>query len=163
MRIRVLALLVLLAIAGVPAVAQSYGAASIGFPAIFSVHVGFEDLLAPAVDLRINVGGAALFVEGGLAFGVLAGADLLIRAPSDPAARWVPYGGVGAGFGGVGFLGGPESGALFRPIVSGIAGVDIVFEGLAVFLEGRGDLLLLFADGGTLGYLGGRLGVKFPL
>lgn len=163
MRVRVLVALALLAVAGGAAVAQSYGAASIGFPAVFSVHLGFEDLLAPAVDLRVNLGGAAIVVDGGLGFGVLAGADVLFRTPSDAAARWVPYGGVGAGIGGLGFLGGGEAGVVVRPVVSGVVGIDLVFEGMRLFVEGRGDLLLLVPEATTFGFLGGRLGVKFPL
>jgi len=153
--------LVVVALCG-HATSQSYVAVAMGFPTLFSVHLGFQDLLGPAIDVRANLGGAALWAGGGAVFGVAAGADVLARAPSVPEARWIAYGGAGAGIMGLGFLGGADSGARFAPHVSGIGGVELLLADTRVFLEARGELVLPIGDP-MFGFLGGRIGVKFPL
>ena len=77
-------------------------------------------------------------------------------------ARWIAYGGAGAGIMGLGFLGGTDSGARFAPHVSGIGGVELVLADTRVFLEARGELVLPIGDP-MFGFLAGRIGVKFPL
>jgi hypothetical protein len=49
--------------------AQDYVAVSTGFAFVFGVHVGFAELLAPDVDLRINLWGTALAASGAVLFG----------------------------------------------------------------------------------------------
>lgn len=155
-------LLVALVLAGGVAPAQSYGAVSAGLPIVLvSGHVGFEDLIGPAVDLRINLGGAALFVAGGGIFGVALGADALWRFPVEEARRWTPYAGGGVGIFAVGAGGGGSVDVEFGGKGAVIGGVDYDFGELAVFGELSGELLW-FPGGGFVGFPGIRLGVKFP-
>lgn len=155
-------MLVALVIAGGVASAQSYGAVSAGLPIVLvSGHVGFEDLIAPAVDLRVNLGGAAIVAGGGGAFGAALSADVLWRFVSEEAQRWTPYAGGGAGLFVVGAGGGGSVDVGFGAIGAGIAGIDFDLGELAVFAELRGELLWAFGEG-AIGLPGIRVGVKFP-
>jgi hypothetical protein len=154
--------LVALVIAGGTASAQSYGAVSAGLPVVFvSGHLGFEDLIAPAVDLRVNFGGAAVVGGGGGAFGAALSADVLWRIVSEEAQRWTPYAGAGAGLFAVGAGGGGSVGVGFGALGTGIAGVEFDLGGPAIFTELRGELLWAFGEG-AIGLPGIRVGVKFP-
>ena len=154
--------LVVLVIAGGVASAQSYGAVSAGLPIVLvSGHVGFEDLIAPAVDLRVNFGGAAIVAGGGGAIGAVLGADVLWRFVSEEAQSWTPYVGGGAGLFAVGAGGGGSVGFGFGAIGAGIGGVDFDLGELEIFAELRGELLWAFGEG-AIGLPGIRVGVKFP-
>jgi hypothetical protein len=122
--------------------AQDYVAVSTGFPYVFGVHVGFADLLAPGVDLRINLWGTALAASGGVVFGAAAGVDVLAYAVDEEAPRWRPYGGVGAGLAVLGAAGGGSVDAGFAANVSGVAGVAFDRGGTDAFIELRGELLV---------------------
>lgn len=155
-------LLVVLVISGGAASAQSYGAVSAGLPIVLvSGHVGFEDLIAPAVDLRVNLGGAAILAGGGGAFGAALGADVLWRFVGEESQRWTPYAGGGGGLFTVGAGGGGSVGFGFGAIGAILGGVDFDVGELAVFAEVRGELLWAFGAG-VIGLPGVRVGVKFP-
>lgn len=155
-------MLVALVIAGSAASAQSYVAVSAGLPVVLvSGHVGFEDLFAPAVDLRVNLGGAAIVAGGGGAFGAALSADVLWRFVSEESQRWTPYAGGGGGLFAVGAGGGGSVDFGFGAIGTVIGGVDFDLGELAMFGELRGELL--WASGaGVIGLPGVRIGVKFP-
>jgi len=155
-------LLVVLVLLGGAASAQSYAGVSAGLPIVLvSGHLGFEDLIAPAVDVRINLGGAALWGGGGGVFGVALSADVLWRFVSEEERRWTPYAGGGAGMFAVGGAGGGSVDVGFGAMGSVIGGVDFDLGELAMFGELRGDLLWGFGAG-FIGFPGIRLGVKFP-
>ena len=154
--------LIALVLLGGVASAQSYVGVSAGLPIVLVAgHVGFEDLIAPAVDLRVNLGGAALFADGGGIFGVALGADALWRFVGEEARSWTPYAGAGLGIFAVGAGGGGSVAVEFGGTGGVIGGVDYDFGELAVFGEIRGELLWIPA-GGFVGFPGIRLGVKFP-
>ena len=155
-------LLVALVLAGGVASAQSYAAVSAGLPIVLVAgHVGFEDLIAPAVDLRLNLGGAAILAGGGGAFGAALSADVLWRFVGEEARRWTPYAGGGAGLFVVGAGGGGAVDVGFGALGAGIGGVDFDLGELAIFAEARGELLWGFGAG-VIGLPGVRVGVKFP-
>ena len=155
-------MLLALVIVGGAASAQSYVAVSGGLPIVLVAgHVGFEDLIAPAVDLRVNLGGAAVVGGGGGAFGAAPSADVLWRFAVEEARRWTPYAGGGAGIFAVGAGGGGSVELGFGAIGAVIGGLDFDVGELAMFAELRGELLWGFGAG-FIGLPGVRVGVKFP-
>jgi hypothetical protein len=155
-------ILVAVVLLGGVASAQSYVGVSAGLPIVLvSGHVGFEDLIAPAVDLRVNLGGAALFADGGGVFGATVGADALWRLVGEEPKSWTPYAGVGLGIFMVGAGGGGSVAVEFGGTGTVIGGVDYDFGELVLFGELRGEVLWIPA-GGFLGFPGIRVGVKFP-
>jgi hypothetical protein len=153
---------VALVLAGGVASAQSYAGVSAGLPIVLvSGHVGFEDLIAPAVDLRVNLGGATILGGGAGVFGLALSADVLWRFVSEEAQRWTPYAGGGAGVFVVGAGGGGAVDFGFGATGAVIGGVDFDLGDLAMFGELRGELLWAFGAG-FIGLPGIRIGVKFP-
>jgi hypothetical protein len=156
-------ILVALVIACGTASAQSYAAVSVGLPVVLvSGHVGFEDLIAPAVDLRVNLGGGTLFGEGFGIFGLAVGADALWRFVAVDEQPWTPYAGGGVGVLLLGAAGGGSVDAGLVGTGAAVAGIDYDLGGLSVFAEVRGELLWN-PSAGFLGFPGVRLGVTFPL
>ena len=156
-------ILVALVVASGTVAAQSYAAVSVGLPVVLvSGHVGFEDLIAPAVDLRVNFGGGTLFGEGFGVFGVALGADVLWRFAVGEEMRWTPYAGGGLGVLLAGAAGGGSVDAELVGTGAATAGIDYDLGDLSVFAEVRGELL--WAPGaGFVGFPGVRLGVTFPM
>ena len=163
MRRIVLVTLVLAALVGSAVHAQSgtYTGVSIGFPLLVNAHYGLEDLLAPGVDLRLNLGGAALGVGGYWVYGGVLGADALYRFGHEDEARTVvPYAGGGLGvvfLGAGGGGGGADVG--FALNGAGALGVEYLLEDVGLFAEGRVNLSV--AGGGTLTWLNVGFGVNF--
>ena len=156
-------ILVALVIACGTAAAQSYAAVSVGLPVVLvSGHVGFEDLIGPAVDLRVNFGGGTLFGDGFGIFGLAVGADALWRFVAVDERPWTPYAGGGVGVLLVGAAGGGAVDAELVGTGAAVAGIDYDLGGLSVFAEVRGELL--WSPGaGFVGFPGVRLGVTFPM
>ena len=167
-------LVALVLVCGV-ASAQSYvGVSAVGFSVVVVPipivlvygHLGYEDLIAPAVDLRVNLGGVALFLGGGGLLGAALGADALWRFGGEEAGRWTPYAGAGVGVVAVGAGGGGSVDFLFGGTGGVIAGVDYHLEDMTIFGEFRGELWASVGSGviepGFIVLPGIRLGAKFP-
>lgn len=131
----------------VSAQSGTYAGASAGFPLLLNVHVGFTDLIASDVDLRLNLGGAVIGVDGFLAFAGVVGADALYRFPSDGDAAAGPYAGAGLGVGFAGGGGAGEFGADFALNVAGVVGFEHRVHDVGYFLEVRGNLTVPGAGG----------------
>ncbi len=137
------ALIVLALVAG-PASAQTdtYAAFSVGFPLLGNVHVGFEDVLAPGVDLRLTLGGALVSIVDSVYYGLF-GVDVLYRINhDDPDVLVMPYVGAGPGVGFAGIAG--SSGFVFNG--SGVVGVLLRVQDANAFIEARMNVLVAGGD-----------------
>jgi hypothetical protein len=139
--------------------------ASTGYPLGLTFYVGFDDLIAPDVDLRANLAGTFASAQGVSAFGVQLGADVLFDF--DPIAGAIllnPYAGGGAIVALAGVAGGGGSAGGFGIYASGVAGVEyLIVEELGVFLEARAGVGYFGASGvgGIAPLFGLSLGVNY--
>jgi len=106
---------------------------------LVGVHVGFENLIAKDVGLRLNLSGIAFGVDGGWFAGGTAGTDVIWQLPAGGAAAVQPYAGGGAGLLFAGGGSGADLGIELAPYVGGVAGVSVPLEDLSVFVEVRGN------------------------
>lgn len=151
---------VVLMTGAVSAQSGTYVGASAGFPLLLNVHAGFTDLIASDVDLRLNLGGAMIGVDGFLAFVGVVGADALYRFASDGDAAAGPYAGAGLGAGFAGGGGAGEYGAGFALNVAAVVGFEHRAHDVGYFLELRGNLTVP-GDGGFFVWPNVGVGVNF--
>ena len=151
---------VVLMTGAVGAQSGTYAGASAGFPLLLNAHVGFTDLIASGVDLRLNLGGALFGVDGFVVFFGVVGADALYRFASDADAVARPYAGAGLGAGFAGGGGAGEFGAGFALNVAGVVGFEHRPHDVGYFLELRGNLTVP-GEGGFFVWPNVGVGVNF--
>jgi hypothetical protein len=110
---------------------------------LIGAHVGFDDLIAEDVSLRLHASGFAFGASGDFLFAGVAGADVLWDFPVGDGAALLPYAGGGPG---VVFAGLSGAGVDVAPYAGVVAGVSYALDGFRIFVEGRGNVAFGFLD-----------------